>query len=55
MKFLGAIAAMVLALWLGAEKPRPLFESEAERQQALERLRNLRDASGGSSVIGFRA
>lgn len=45
MTFLGALAAAVLSLWLGAEKKTPLFESEAHREQVLERLRQLRDAA----------
>lgn len=45
LTFLGAIVAVVLSLWLGAEKKAPLFESEAHREQVLERLRQLRDAA----------
>lgn len=45
LTFLGAIAGLVLTLWLGAEKPSPLFKSEADREQALERLRQMRDGA----------
>lgn len=45
LTFLGAVAAAVLAFWHGAEKKTPLFESEAHREQVLERLRQLRDAT----------